>query len=234
MLIDGYEEGIAGTIGGSDLAQQTIETRLGDVDLIYSEPGSADENSRIAKLILTSQESLFQMMHNMPDMDKIVAGTPFVANKRPCDLSLLLSKVTATMQFLAEDNDIALHTEINGDLPEVLVDPSQIERIVTNLVSSALKYTESGGTVHVWATTVEQQLLLAVEDCGYGIAPEALPTIFEQYKRAPEHQDKAIGSGLGLAIVKALVNAHDGEISVESEVGKGSKFIVKLPHNVMA
>ena len=197
--------------------------------LIYSEPGRADDNRQIAKLILNSQESLFQMMRNILDMEKIIAGLPFTAHKQACDLGDLLTTLTETMQLLATESGITLRAEIAEDLPIAFVDPQQIERIVTNLLSNALKYTESGGWVWLRVQLEDQQLVLTIEDSGYGIAPEEVPTIFEHFKRAPQHQDKAVGSGLGLAIVKALVAAHDGEILVESEVGKGSKFTVKLP-----
>ena len=199
--------------------------------LIYSDPSDAADNSQIAKLILNSQESLFQMMRNLLDMEKIVAGVPFVAQKQPCDLSELLTTLTATLQLLATESGISLRAQIADHLPLALVDAQQVERIVTNLLSNALKYTEAGGRVYLSATVVGQQIELVVEDTGYGITAEALPTIFENFKRAPQHQDKAVGSGLGLAIVKALVEAHNGTIAVESEVGKGSKFTVQLPIN---
>jgi two-component system sensor histidine kinase ResE len=197
--------------------------------LIYSEPGRTEDNRQIAKLILNSQESLFQMMRNILDMEKIVAGLPFTANKQACDLGELLTTLTQTMQLLATESKITLRAELADDLPLCFVDPQQFERIVTNLLSNALKYTESGGWVWLRAYCDERQIVLTVEDSGYGIAAEELPTIFEHFKRSPQHQDKAVGSGLGLAIVKALVAAHDGVIFVESEVGKGSKFTVKLP-----
>jgi signal transduction histidine kinase len=197
--------------------------------LIYSDPSHAAENSQIAKLILNSQESLFQMVRNLLDMEKIVAGVPFTAQKQPCDLDDLLTTLTATLQLLAGENGVSLCAQIADDLPLVMVDAQHVERIVTNLLSNALKYTETGGWVRLQAAIIDAQLVLTVEDSGYGIAPDALPTIFEHFKRAPQHQDKAVGSGLGLAIVKALVAAHDGTISVKSEVGKGSKFIVTLP-----
>ena len=197
--------------------------------LIYSEPGRTEDNRQIAKLLLNSQESLFQMTRNILDMEKIVAGLPFSVNKHACDLGELLTTLTQTMQLLATESKITLCAELADDLPICFVDPQQFERIVTNLLSNALKYTEAGGWVWLRAYCDERQVVLTVEDSGYGIAAEELPTIFEHFKRSPQHQDKAVGSGLGLAIVKALVAAHEGVIFVESEVGKGSKFTVKLP-----
>ncbi len=197
--------------------------------LIYSDHDSSAENRQIAKLIQNSQETLFQMMRNILDMEKVIAGIPFVAYKQPCDLEEMLMTLTETLQLLASESKIILVTEIADDLPICIVDQQQIERIVTNLLSNALKYTEAGGQVWLRAHHLDSQIILRIEDTGYGISAEALPSIFEHFKRATQHQDKAIGSGLGLAIVKGLVAAHQGEIAVESEVGKGSKFTVTLP-----
>jgi signal transduction histidine kinase len=169
------------------------------------------------------------MMRNILDMEKIVAGLPFTANKQACNLGELLTTLIQTMQLLAAESKITLRAEIADDLPVCFVDPQQFERMVTNLLSNALKYTEAGGWVWLRAHCDQRQVVLTVEDSGYGIAAEELPTIFEHFNRSPQHQDKAVGSGLGLAIVKALVTAHDGAILVESEVGKGSKFTIKLP-----
>lgn len=199
--------------------------------LIQSDMTIGSENRRLAELILRSQGTLFQMMRNILDIEKVIAGIPFAVNKQPCDLVELLLDITEVLQLQALETGITLHTEIENDLPYCVVDPQQIERIVNNLLSNALKYTEAEGTVWLRARQVADQIVITIEDTGYGIAPEELLTIFEYFKRAPQHRDKAIGSGLGLAITKALVEEHHGTISVKSEVGKGSTFTVQLPLN---
>lgn len=197
--------------------------------LIQSDPTIDSGNRRLAELILRSQGTLFHMMRNILDMEKVIAGIPFAVNKQPWNWVEMLLEITEVMQLQALETNITLHTEIEHDLPVSVVDRQQIERIVNNLLSNALKYTEAGGTVWLRASCQQGQIIVSVEDTGYGIPPEELPTIFESFKRAPQHRDKAIGSGLGLAITKALVAEHQGTIRVQSELGKGTLFTVQLP-----
>ncbi|MFN8485941.1 MAG: HAMP domain-containing sensor histidine kinase [Caldilineaceae bacterium] len=197
--------------------------------LIQRDPATHGENRRLAELILRSQGTLFHMMRNILDIEKVIAGIPFATNKQPCDWAEMLLDISEVMQVQALEAQIALHTEIENNLPVSVVDRQQIERVVNNLLSNALKYTEAGGAVWLRVYCSDGQINLTVEDTGYGIPPEDLTTIFDHFKRAPQHRDKAIGSGLGLAITKALVAEHQGVIRVQSEVGKGTVFTVQLP-----
>ena len=104
-----------------------------------------------------------------------------------------------------------------------------MERVILNLISNAVKYTPSGGSIHVDMTRDDQEILLKVVDTGYGIPVDELPFIFERFRRVEQLKDKAVGTGLGLAITKALVEEHGGKILVESAEGKGSTFAVHLP-----
>lgn len=218
------------TLLSHDMMTPLTNIRYG-ASLIHHNPSNAADNSQIAKLILNSQESLLQMMRNLLDREKVLAGRAFIAHKQPCDLVHLLTTLTATMQLPATERGIGLHMEVAADLPVACVDAQQIERIVTNLLANALKYTAVGGWVCLHAYHAHQQIVLTVEDSGFGIAAEVLPTIFERFKYTPQHHTQASSRGLGLAIVKALVTAHDGTIFVESAVGQGSKFTVTLPIN---
>jgi len=98
-----------------------------------------------------------------------------------------------------------------------------------NLISNAVKYTPKEGLVSVDTQMNGHYAIVEVKDTGYGIPTDELPHIFDRFSRVKGHQHIAIGTGLGLAIVKSLVEAHDGEITVESQEGAGSTFTVKLP-----
>jgi len=105
-----------------------------------------------------------------------------------------------------------------------------LDRIFVNLVSNAVKYTPSGGSVTVSMRQVEGQAQVKVTDTGIGIPEEALPHLFEEFYRAPNAKAlDAIGTGLGLAIVKDLVERCGGRIEVESAVGQGSTFTMTFP-----
>ncbi|MHB0936565.1 MAG: PAS domain-containing sensor histidine kinase [Armatimonadota bacterium] len=117
---------------------------------------------------------------------------------------------------------------IPTDLPPICADPDRLERILTNLLSNALKYSDPGTPVLVRAQPRDGEVMVSVTDQGRGIPPEAIPHLFERFYRVPGAR-KAEGIGLGLYITRMLVEAHGGRIWVESEVGKGSTFYFALP-----
>jgi signal transduction histidine kinase len=116
-------------------------------------------------------------------------------------------------------------------LPRVDADPDALERVLTNLISNALKYSPRGSLVRVRARAAArgEAVEVEVEDQGAGIPGDSLARIFEPYYRAPEAADAARGTGIGLAVVKALVEAHGGSIRVESAPGVGTRVVFSLP-----
>jgi signal transduction histidine kinase len=120
-------------------------------------------------------------------------------------------------------------TDAPEELPSVLADPARLERVLTNLLSNALKYSEPNTPVTVRLTPGENEVVVAVSDRGKGIAPEELPYLFQRYYRAQAGREQSGSLGLGLYIVKGLVEAHGGRLWAESEVGKGSTFSFALP-----
>jgi signal transduction histidine kinase len=114
-------------------------------------------------------------------------------------------------------------------LPLLDVDPDALARILRNVLGNAIKYAPAGGVVTVRARARETAVEIAVEDEGPGIAPEAVPRLFEPYYRAPDAAACAPGTGLGLAVVKGLVEAHGGRVAVDSELGHGTRVWFTLP-----
>lgn len=110
----------------------------------------------------------------------------------------------------------------------IYADRVQIERLVSNLLGNAIKYTPSGGEVKVRLIRSFDQVKLIVEDTGVGIAPDHLPHIFDRFYRVPS-ADPEKGLGLGLSFVAWIVKAHDGTVEVESKLDQGTRFIVTLP-----
>jgi NtrC-family two-component system sensor histidine kinase KinB len=119
--------------------------------------------------------------------------------------------------------------EAPEDFPRALADPARLERVVTNLLSNALKYSEPGEPVTVRLIQADGEIVTAISDHGRGIAPEELPHLLEKYYRAQAGREASGSLGLGLYITKGLVEAHGGRIWVESEVGRGSTFSFSLP-----
>ena len=124
---------------------------------------------------------------------------------------------------------LGFSVEVDPDLPEwILGDPGRLRRILINLVGNALKYTETGGVRVRMEASAGPELLVRVIDSGIGIAPAALESIFEPWRREASSQQKE-GFGLGLAISRNLAESMDGSIEVRSVPGQGSEFLVRVP-----
>ena len=150
-----------------------------------------------------------------------------VLKKVDLDLAALVRDLVEEFQIPAEAQGV----ELTADVPESLhlqADRVQIERLVPNLVSNAIKYTPSGGHVRVELSSADDLVRLVVKDDGVGIAPDHLPHIFDRFYRVPS-ADPEKGLGLGLSFVAWIVKAHDGHIDVQSTLGQGTRFEVTLP-----
>jgi signal transduction histidine kinase len=151
-------------------------------------------------------------------------------NKHEITPDNLLMRVADIYQLPAENIGVTLQVRIAPDLPLVHVDEERMVQVLSNLVSNALRYTPNGGQITLEARRCDDSVLLSVEDTGIGITSEALSRIFERFYRADRARQQSEGeSGLGLAIARSIIEAHGGTIAVESEMGRGTKFIIALP-----
>ena len=168
---------------------------------------------------------LEQLMRDLLDLSKIEAGeaAPHLVAISAGDL---ITAAGESFRSQVESKDINLRIEMIPELPSVLADRAQIERVISNLVSNALRHTESGGEIRISAHPRDGQVAISVADTGHGIPPEYLPTIFDKFVRVPNAPSG--GAGLGLAISKSIVEAHGGQIVVQSRVGHGTTFTFTL------
>jgi len=144
------------------------------------------------------------------------------------DLVELVHQVTDLYGLVAEDKGVKIDTNLEVDALEVEVDRTRIQQVIANLVDNAIKYSHSGGKVSIDLKRDDSRALIQIKDEGIGISPEDLPRVWERLFRGDASRSER-GLGLGLSFVKAIVDAHGGEVKVESESGKGSLFIVGLP-----
>lgn len=151
-------------------------------------------------------------------------------NRAPTDLRALIERVVNAFQAQANEREITLTASVPENIPPLNIDAQRIEQVLRNLLSNALCYTLANGVVMVTATQEKNLARVQVHDSGTGIAPEGLPHVFERFWRGDKARSRTQGStGLGLAIAKQLVEAHGGQIGVESNVGKGTTFWFTLP-----
>ncbi|MEO8128428.1 MAG: ATP-binding protein, partial [Bryobacteraceae bacterium] len=145
------------------------------------------------------------------------------------DLTPIAADIVDQFQIPAE----GAHLTLTSDLPaECLIegDRIQLERLLSNLLSNAMKYTPAGGSVHVGIICTSEQATIVVEDTGLGIKQDHLPHIFDRFYRVPTaDQGPDKGLGLGLSFVAWIVKAHRGTIDVQSQIGKGTRFTITLP-----
>ena len=151
-------------------------------------------------------------------------------NLAPVNIAVLLERIAASFKLSAEQKGIALTVQSDSSLPDIQADESRLDRVLSNLVSNAIRHTPIRGKVSILATRQEKSILISVEDTGEGIPASDLPNIFDRFYRADKSRTDADGvsSGLGLAIAKALVEAHGGRIKATSFTGSGTKFVIEF------
>ena len=140
----------------------------------------------------------------------------------------LLERTAARHAVAAQGHAIDLRVEVASNLPDVDVDVERMSQVLDNLILNAFRYTPAGGEVVLAGEMAEGQVRLQIRDNGSGIAPEDLPHIFDRFYRGDKARHDASESGLGLAIAKSIVEAHGGQIGVESQPGQGAVFTITL------
>ncbi len=199
--------------------------------------GGALDDPEVADRFLADIEfhtdRLSRMVNELLDLSRIEAGAGR-KKRQSVNLAALLSEAVETYRVRVEEKSLRLKVDVMPGLPSVFGNEDQLRRVVENLLGNAIKFTPPGGEVwlRLSAQPNRRRVRFEVRDTGPGIPEKHLPHLFERFYRAIDTQPgiEEQGSGLGLAIVRAIVEAHDGQVGVESEVGKGSTFWVELPY----
>jgi len=174
-------------------------------------------------------QRLCAIVADLLDLSKLDSAGE-IAKLKPIDVGPFLEKVRETFQPLAAKKQQTLVVELNPKDITVEADPDLLERAIGNLVDNAIKYTPDEGTVRLRASAAPEAVLLVVEDNGVGIPEKDIPRIFERFYRVDKSRSREMGgTGLGLAIVKHVAQLHGGAVSVQSRVGYGSTFTLRLP-----
>lgn len=201
------------------------------LSLILGPLQQADRNQ-----YMPAQADLAMMQRNAERLKQLVDQLLELAQLENSQIKLSLKQgklisfirsVVSAFESSAEEKNISLNASYPPEMPAAWYDADKLEKILTNLISNAVKYTPFGGVVHVLVDYTEQHLQLQVSDSGPGIAPHEISRIFERFFRTEGNE--AQGSGIGLALTKELIEHCNGQINVQSELERGTCFKVRLP-----
>ena len=185
-----------------------------------------DEQQSLASSIKENSDRLLNITGELLKLTQVETGKLILSPKITKPIELINYAVSAT-RVLAERFGCNIEVEYPEKIHKLFVDSEKIAWVITNLLSNAIHYSKENSRIIVGAKEVDQTIQIFVQDFGKGIDPRYHQSIFDRYFRVPG--TKVQGSGLGLAISKDFVEAHDGKIWVESEIGKGSKFTIAFP-----
>ena len=191
---------------------------------------SQEKGKQVLGIAKRSIDRLTMMINDLLDLSKLEAGKMRL-HIEPYDFQVLVDEVLGSLKSLAERKSVNLCFEPIKEFPKVACDADRMIQVLMNLVGNAVKFTPENGSVAVrLEVAANRHVNIIVSDTGVGIAKENLARIFERFEQVKETAPSGYkGTGLGLSICKELVELHDGNILAESELGKGSRFIVSLP-----
>lgn len=202
-----------------------------DVMLSHAEQFQASDTRKL-EMISTAAKQMKRLLEELLFLVRTNIGVlAHEMERSPLSLTQLLQELAEHFDPVAQIKGIVLRAELKTEIT-VKGDVNQLNRLFSNLIGNAIKYTEPGGKVTVSGEYLRGWACVSVEDTGYGIAPEALPFVFQRFWRSKDPKARQQeGLGLGLAISMAIAQQHGGKITVESQLGVGSCFRVHLPLN---
>jgi heavy metal sensor kinase len=205
-----------------------VAALLATLDVALRRPRSSQEYRNVLEECRASGQQMSRLVERLLLLARLDAGVDHL-NSEPVDVMDLAEQCTNLVRPLAQARGLAL--KIHGECPAMLnTDPAKLCEILTNLLHNAIEYNRPDGSVDLTVASENGSVRLEVRDTGIGITPEARAHLFERFFRAdPSRQADSLHAGLGLAIVKGYVELMGGSLEVESTVGQGSVFCVKLP-----
>lgn len=188
------------------------------------------EQTKQLGMVQNSASHLLALINDILDISKIEAGQLEILSKR-FDLRKSIEKVVTTVRPLAERKGLKLSSSISSEVRDLVSDPRRVEQILLNLLTNAIKFTDSG-TVKVECEIIDKNVVSRVTDTGIGIAAEDFEKLFKAFSQIDTGVARTYeGTGLGLSICKKLIEKLQGTITVESKIGVGSTFTITLPIN---
>lgn len=191
---------------------------------VAQQQGLSYEQSEIA---LRNSRRLLRLVNQLLDLQRLDAGR-MQPKFRPCNIEEFVSQITESFQPYCDRKQLQLITQLSP-CPSVYLDAEKFDKVLYNLLSNAMKFTQAGGSITVRLYPDGEDCVIEVSDSGVGIRDDQIPYLFERFRQADGSENRSYeGSGLGLALVKELVDMHGGQIEVSSVYGKGTTFQIRL------
>jgi PAS domain S-box-containing protein len=217
MLVHDLRTPMTGILGSSEIIEELLD---GEVD---------ERIMNLVRIIPKESKRLIELINNILDFYRLEDAGMKVA-PGPLAVETLVREAYEGAKVIADKQGVDFATAVEPDLPMINGDEAKLLQVLSNLVGNALKFTPAGGAVRISARPAGKMVAISVSDTGVGIRKAELPHLFEKFKTFRTDGDRrARGSGLGLYIARAIVEAHGGTITVESEQGKGSTFKFTVP-----
>ncbi|KMT21943.1 MASE3 domain-containing sensor histidine kinase [Clostridium cylindrosporum] len=215
-----------------------INIILGVIQLAaYTNEGSSEcvngFSNKYIKMMKQNCYRLIKLANNLIDITKIDAG--YTEMKiRNHNIVSVIEDITLSVAEYVKSKDISLVFDTDIEVKTIACDGEQLERVMLNLLSNAIKYTDAKGEIEVYIKDKEDSVVISVKDSGVGIPKDKIDIVFDRFRQVDSTLTRQKeGSGIGLALVKSIIEKHGGSISLKSEIGKGSEFIIELPVKVV-
>lgn len=195
-----------------------------------------EERMQFLEIINKNTDRLINLVSDLLVLSELESKESFYSPSTGKDfeqinIDEIVNQSVVSLKGKMAEKNLELSLNIEEDLPSYRGNKFLLEQMVSNLVDNAIKYTPSNGNISVQTYKTDREIIIEISDTGIGIPKEDLDRIFERFYRIDKTRSRKIGgTGLGLSIVKHIVLLHGGSVEVESELNKGSKFIVKLPY----
>ena len=204
---------------------------------MYCNSGSLDEmRSSIIKYIDSMNQNCYRLsklINNIVDSSKIETGF-FELHLSNNNIVQVVEDIVTSVTDLTDSKGLNIIFDTNTEEKIIACDPEKIERVVLNLISNAIKFSDKGDEIFIDVKDKDEFVEISVKDNGIGIEEKSLATIFDRFKQVDKSLSRNTeGTGLGLSIVKSIIELHGGRIHAESKFGNGSNFMVKLPSRIV-
>ena len=174
--------------------------------------------------IVNSNQNMLEMLNSLLETHQYELGQK-ILSFIPCDLQQLIQEVVTELEPLVIEKGIKLEKDLKSNVQEIKCDRLELRRVITNLIGNAIKFTDRG-SIKVSLFQNESEILVQIQDTGIGISSQEQQTIFQRYHQGNHRRS---GKGLGLYLCQQIINAHQGTITVQSELGRGTIFTFSLP-----